>query len=472
MKNRNNSFIKNLLLLYLFYVIITFVLIFGFKQKAISSAIFPAKNNFISNTVTNDRIALIEERELSAKVKISLIDNAKEALKISYYKVQNDEAGDVFFSKIIEAANRGVKVELVLDGKLNKLSKNFNGLNYLLTSNPNIEIRYYEPFLFFKPWTWNNILHDKYIIVDDKIVILGGRNIGNQYFAINGEAPIITKDREVLIINTDLSNYKNSALSQINNYFYEVWNSEYTKKVKANLSKSNLNKASEKQLELDKSLIYVKDKHPELFNNNFDFIEMSYPTNKITLINNPLSRYKKSPYIWGTITNLINSANSSVFIQSPYVIPTIEMQEFIDFDYLKNKKISILTNSEYSSPNIFAFSGYLKHRKTLLKNNVDLYEYQGEGSIHAKSYIIDDRLSLVGSFNMDGRSAYLSTETMFVIDSKDFAKALNDKVKILENDSILVNDKAQLDIKKQAPILKKVILRGTKVITYFFNYLL
>jgi putative cardiolipin synthase len=472
MKNRNNSFIKNFFLLYLFYVIITFVLIFGFKQKNIVSEDFPSINNFISNTVSNDRIALIEERELSAKVKISLIDGAKESLKISYYKIQNDEAGDIFFSKIIEAANRGVKVELVIDGKLNKISKNFNGLNYLLTSNPNIEIRYYEPFLFFKPWTWNNILHDKYIIVDDKIVILGGRNIGNQYFAINGEAPIITKDREVLIINTDLSNYKDSALSQINNYFYEVWNSEYTKKVKSNLSKSNLNKASEKQLELDKSLIYVKDKHPELFNNSFDFSGMSYPANKITLINNPLTRYKKFPYIWGTITNLINTANSSVFIQSPYVIPTIEMQEFIDYEYLKNKKISILTNSEYASPNIFAFSGYLKHRKTLLKNNVDLYEYQGEGSIHAKSYIIDDRISLVGSFNMDGRSAYLSTETMFVIDSKDFAKALNDKVKILENDSILVNDKSNLDMVKRVPILKKVILRGTKVITYFFNYLL
>lgn len=471
MKKRGFLSLNLILLVYFLYVLITSVLIFAFDKKSC----LEYENNFnkyVENYVSSDRVALIEKRELSARSKIFLLDRAEKSLEISYYKIQNDEAGCVFFSKLIDAANRGVKVKILLDGKINKTIKDFNGINYALVNNENIEIKYYEPFSLLKPWTWNNILHDKYIIVDDKVAILGGRNIGNQYFDINNESLLLTKDREVLIINTDENAYKNSVIFQLKSYFYEVWNCSYSKYPKLNLSKRNIAKANEKIETMASCAKYIEETYPVYFNSSLDFNNISFLTNKISLIHNPISRFKKYPECWIEISNLIKSAKSSVFIQSPYVILNKEMRRYISLNELSSKETTILTNSEKSSPNLFAFSGYLKYKKQLLESSIDIFEYHGEGSIHAKTYIIDDRLSLIGSFNMDPRSAFLSTETMLVIDSEEFTNFLKNQISILEKDSSLISLDTNEKNNNSPTKIKFILFRVVKVLTYFFDYLL
>ncbi len=471
MKKRRFLSLKLILLVYFLYILITAVLIFAFDKK--SSLEYENNfNKYVQNEVSLDRVALIEKRDFSAMSKIFLLDTAEKSLEISYYKIQNDESGCVFFSKLIDAANRGVKVKILLDGKINKTSKDFNGINYALVNNENIEIKYYEPFSLLKPWTWNNILHDKYIIVDDKMAILGGRNIGNQYFDVNNKSLLLTKDREVLVINTDEKEYKNSVIFQLKSYFYEVWNCSYSKDPKLNLSRRNIAKANKKIEEMTSCAKYIEETYPAYFNSSLDLHNISFATNKISLIHNPINRFKKYPECWIEITNLIKSATSSVFIQSPYVIFNKEMRKYISLDELSNKDTTILTNSEKSTPNLFAFSGYLKYKKQLLESSINIYEYHGEGSIHAKTYIFDDRLSLIGSFNMDPRSAFLSTETMLAIDSEEFTNFLKNQINTLEKDSTLISCDTDEKINNSPTKIKYILFRVVKVLTYLFDYLL
>lgn len=471
MKKRRFFSLKLLILLYFLYAFVTAVLIFAFNNNS-DNRYVNNLNGYLNDTLSVDRVALIEKRDFSAMSKLYLIDKAEKSLDVSYYKIQNDEAGYVFLSKIVDAANRGVKVRVLLDGKINKIAKDFNGINYALVNNENIEIKYYEPFSLLKPWTWNNLLHDKYIIVDKKFAILGGRNIGNQYFDLNNDSLLLTKDREVLVINTDEQKYNNSVISEIKTYFDEVWESPYSKYPKLNLSKRNIEKAIKKTNELKSCAKYIEDKYPHYFNLDIDFFKISFPTNKISLIHNPIERFKKYPKCWIEISNLIKSARSSVFIQSPYIIFNKEMRKYLSLNDLSKVNTKILTNSEQSTPNLFAFSGYLKYRKELLDSKIDIFEYHGNGSIHAKSYIIDDRLSLVGSFNMDPRSAFLSSETMLVIDSKEFTKELNNQINIHEKNSELISTEKNSGRETSPTRIKYVLLRIVKVLTYLFDFLL
>ena len=111
-------------------------------------------------------------------------------------------------------------------------------------------------------------------------------------------------------------------------------------------------------------------------------------------------------------------------LQSPYIILDHNLKEFLNDLGEKQIDAAILTNSIASSPNPIACTAYFGGRKTILNTGIHLWEYQGENSIHAKTYLIDDRMAIVGSFNMDPRSAYLDTEMMLTIDSTEFTKHL------------------------------------------------
>ena len=162
-------------------------------------------------------------------------------------------------------------------------------------------------------------------------------------------------------------------------------------------------------------------------------------------------------------------------MQSPYIIPTRAMRRVMSFEY--DATTYALTNSMYASPNLFAMAGYQKHRGWV-KGHIDhLYEYQGPGSIHAKTYVIDGRISAIGSFNLEARSSFLSTESMVVIDSEAFTHALMGRLEALSQDSVAVNTSGAhwpnpRDDAFSVPWQKRVMIRVLWVIFYPFDGLL
>lgn len=472
--------IKYILKFYAIYAFIFAVLIFGLYNPATTEYLEDNPIETFSNeNGSQDRVVLVEGRYDSGVSRVNLIENAEETLDIAYYTLHDGVSTDIFFSSIVEAADRGVEVRILLDGIFHNLKGNLRGIRYIFSDHPNIELKFYEPLNVIKPWTWNNRLHDKFIIVDGKYVIIGGRNIGDKYFLGDDTDNHIVYDRDVVIINTDKNNISNSVISEFKDYFHHLWQHDYSKNPANKLTNIGKKKGEEKYQYLVNRVEKLKKSHPEIFNNSIDWVEKSVPVNKISLIYNPIERLNKKPWCWHYITNLAKNAQNSIYVQSPYIVPTKNMLDILQVENISvaEDRINVLTNSINSSPNPFAVSGYMNNRKKMVDFGVNVYEFQGPGSIHAKSYIFDNKISAIGSFNFDSRSTYLSTESMVIIDSEDFAKHLQEEMKKYIDSSLKVkNDYSYvydpLVEEEKTSLLKSTIVRILSKVVYLFQFML
>ena len=459
----NFKVILTLLLAFLVYLLLCGLFIFLVHRPS-----SPKTNSerFFSDMVGPDRALIIEERSSAATIRIDLIEGAKSSLRIAYYAVHDGLSSDIFYASLIEAAERGVEVELLFDGIFHNLKGREKETYWALVNHPNIRVKFYEIPNLFKPWTINNRLHDKFILVDDTYVLLGGRNIGDKYFLESYPGSFV-EDRDVLVVNT-AENLEESVLGQFKLYFEYLWSHQYTVEKDSTPPQRYVEVAVSRQKGLLEKLNNLKREYPSKFNHHFDWESLTLPTNKVTLITNPVERLNKSATILSEIAALAETSQESLLFQSPYIIPDRHIRGYLGEEWEAN--LYLLTNSTYSSPNYFAMAGYLKHRSKLAKKATTLYEYYGEGTIHAKSYIFDQRISMIGSFNLDPRSAFLSTESMVVIDSIPIAKALSDNIVELIGESVPYSTEA--DTPQKTPFFKSFLIGTVRLLLYPFDPLL
>jgi putative cardiolipin synthase len=141
------------------------------------------------------------------------------------------------------------------------------------------------------------------------------------------------------------------------------------------------------------------------------------------------------------------------------------------------EKTTILTNSLAASANVVAYSGHIKHINGMVKQGLNIWEYQGPDSIHAKTFIFDDRLSAIGAFNMDSRSTFLNTESMVVIDSVEFTENLEKEMNQYFKKSLKVaKDKSYIEDPNLKPgkvsWVKSFSIKGLSYIMGLFQHLL
>ena len=349
-------------------------------------------------------------------------------------------------------------------------------MGYLLSTHPNIELKLYNKPNYLKPWTLNGRMHDKYIIIDNKLLLLGGRNIGDKYFGPETFTGALSIDRDVLVLNAKYEDSSNtdSVLFKVKDYMKEVWN--YTDYVKP---------AHFKQpKKIEDYTTYVKGLFADMIKFSkesdyatIDWMKVTIPTNKVTFISNDYHIFKKEPTVMYAITRALLWAHHDVFLQSPYIVLNKRLKEMIKnlADTVPN--CTILTNSMASSPNLPAFSIYLLYRRWFLKQKLHVYEYQSKNGIHAKTYIADNKVSFVGSNNMDPRSFNIDTELMLAIDSEDFATELKKVVNAYLAQSLEVgHDGKYLPNKKvpevPVPFLKRCLFRVASIFVWFFKYLI
>lgn len=307
--------------------------------------------------------------------------------------------------------------------------------------------------------------------------IIGGRNIGDTYFAPEWYDQKVTNDRDIIIINSNLED-KSSAVYQMSNYFNYIWNHKYSRPVNKIVYKIRHKMALQKSNELKEKLAQDQRLNQEVLQKPIDLMEFSFPTNKISFIHNPIQRFSKEPAVWYQITQLMKSAKKSVFIQSPYVIPSHSMVDgFLEKEDFINKDVFILTNSLGSTPNLPAYSGYLNHRKKIVDYGINILEFQSEDSLHTKAFVIDNELLGIGSFNLDHRSAFLSTESMVIIHSLEAVGKLEAGLEDYIANSLLVGKDYNYILKQNvAPTpVSPVKNRLINTFSYFikwFEYLL
>ncbi|ERJ11928.1 phospholipase D-like domain-containing protein [Haloplasma contractile] len=463
--------------LYMVYILIFGVILFKFhKPQRTNYEKKYTVERFYGKKISQDQVHLVEDRYYANQVMNNLVNNAEKSIDIAYFMLNDGLAAKAITFNLIKAADRGVQVRILLDGLANRVFNSIKEYLYIYATHPNITVKFYEPFNLLRPSTWNNRMHDKIIIIDEyNLGLIGGQNIDDKYLTRDGEKNMKFSDRDVVIVNTNSSNKQGTVINDMKHYFDVIFNHKYSKEPIKKLTNKVIQKGNKKKRQIVSFAKKLRVTNPELFNLTIDWNLQSIETNGIKFIYNPITRLKKEPWCFIDIARLIENAKKSVLIENPFVIPIKQMLANL---YKNNEKheMTILTNSLATNSHVYAHSGYKKFRQYMIDKGTKLYEYQGKDIIHAKSFVIDQRLSIVGAYNLDARSTYLSTESMIVIDSEEFAQKLEDKIMKKINNSLQVTkggySKHQTVNKKKVPIYKKVLSIILYPISYVLDYML
>lgn len=433
-------------LLYIVYAVVTAVVLFYFPLDKKGEVPIKDVGEFMGKSESTDRVMLLENGYESGRARMQMIQEANDSIDIAYYSIAKGKSTELILGALFDAADRGVQVRILLDGISHGLRFKMSDSRYALASHENIELRYYESFKAFKPWTWNNRLHDKIMLTDGKLAIIGGRNIADKYLAETPPKNFV-HDRDVIIFNAKQE--EDSVIVQMEKYMNELWNHPYTSAPFSNLSKRQVTKGTEERDKLVREYNKAMKADAVFVTPSINWKVSSTPTKRVSFLYNPIERFKKQPVVWQSLINLATKAEASILIQSPYVVPTNEMKKYVPESFHSPVDWTLLTNSVKSTPNVLAFSGYLDLRKEIVKTGVRLYEYADTYSLHAKSVVYDKRISAVGSFNLDSRSSVLNTDSMVVIDSEEFAgqltEVIHDKIK---NSTVVADNKKNIETPK------------------------
>lgn len=401
--------------------------------KARSEALYYNADNHpeaLQPTKAGDRVTLVEKRDDAWNARMVLLAGARTSLDIVYHSVHADDSGAAFWGEVVRAANRGVRVRVLLDGKVGASGKSTQTLR-LLQGHPMIECRRFNPVDPLRPWRWHTLLHDKFIVADGEYLLLGGRNIGDRYYGPVGYTGELVEDRDMMVAGGGPNSVLHAAQDYMETLWthpqseaYETWPRENAQKLAALVDKADAYRAQN-------AAWYAKTMQ--------DYADDMVETAGITLLTNPVITTQKEPVIGKALQELATQAEQTVLIQTPYATAN---EMFLDTISRANENAQVLmqTNSMAVSPNCLAFSNYYTNRERFLGTGAALYEYHGAGSIHGKSLVVDGRYSAVGSLNLDDRSMYIDTESVLLIDSEAFAQRLSGAVGELTAQSLRVSE--------------------------------
>lgn len=466
-------------LIYLLYFIIGVTIPFIRMQKV--SDDFKSNfsiDDFYQDSIGVDRAMVVEDSNDALSLRLHMINEAKESIIFSTFSIKQDKVCEEIFSAIYAAAERGVQILILGDGLSCSVDMGKNPMYYAIGTHPNIEIRFYNNLNLLKPWTFNGRMHDKYIIIDDKLLLLGGRNTSS-YFLGDSNTGHLSYDRDIFVYNTaaNTEQSKNSVIADVTDYFYSVWNLDENEIEFDKIPSSKKKQVAAAHEMYKETFARLQIEQPELFQ-PFDYTKITVPTNKITLISNPTHIMSKEPYILYQLYELMKQAKERVWIQSPYLVLNDDMYEMFHTLQKEVKDFRVLLNSTAVGDNFMASSDYTFNRKKVIATGANLYEFQGTRSTHNKSVIIDDDIAVIGSFNYDMRSVYLDTEVMLVVNGTEFTKQLASYIETMQQELALpvLSDGSYGTNGNVVPAkmstFHKIIYPITSVVFQLFRYLL
>lgn len=379
-------------------------------------------------TAAEERIRILDEQVDSFQARIELIDSATHTLDLAYYSWKRDESGMRVFRAIKEAADRGVRIRFVIDGISSLLPPE---AWQWMEEEPGIAFRFFQPRRLGTTGNLHYRLHDKLIIADSRRVITGGRNIGNDYFDPQFSLPYA--DRDVL--------WEGGAVQHAADYYDLLWSrsntltrSEWLRgSFTTPTTQGNVAAWSQGQAREDWR------RKREMFGGDAEQAKMpafarveaarsrwhSVAEGNIRFVHDHFPKTDPDNHTSATeLYQLFQSARRELVVQSPYVIPTRRLLNVISGLRNRGVRIVVYTNNLSSTRNLLAQAGMIETEEELLRAGVEILKYSGPRSMHAKSFVIDRRIGIVGSFNLDPRSEMLNTESFVAVESESFAKEL------------------------------------------------
>jgi putative cardiolipin synthase len=392
---------------------------------------------------------LLDSNEDALRWRLALVDSAQHSLDLQYYFWWEDESGQLLMKHVVDAADRGVKVRMIFDDVTTLLEddrtlKVRDWQTATLSAHPNIDVRLFNAFrsrtlagrgvdFLWRMELMNQRMHNKLLVADNRAVILGGRNVGNEYFGFGKDFNF--RDMDLLSIGP--------VARQTSTLFDRFWNSEWVVPVGAlNLHATRRDLRAEKPAILEQLAgSPVLERFPlnrgDWKTELADVARTAQPGNSRVLTDVPVKgtlRHRMP----AAMRELMASAQSELLITNAYVIPDEQTIEIFRELTARGVKVRILTNSLASQDVPAVNSHYKQWRKPLLKAGVDLYESRPDAAIrvqiadtppnkaafmglHVKAIVVDRKRVFVGSMNLDPRSEELNSEMGVLVESEALA---------------------------------------------------
>lgn len=384
---------------------------------------------------------------------------ADKSIDVQYYIWHGDTVGYLLFDAIWDAAERGVRVRMLLD------DANTGGLDptiATLDAHPNIEVRLYNPFVqrgsralgYLSDFTrLNRRMHNKSFTVDNQISIVGGRNIGNEYFGAGGG--VVFADLDVVVVG--------AAVHEISGEFDIYWNSPSAYPAAGFVGNAGAKEAADlreffaKMRAEPESMAYVEALRATPLARDIieRRVEFEWVSTRV-VFDDPAKTLdtaaRTDVLLFPELVRVMGRPQGTLDLISPYFVPRDDGAAALVALAQSGVRIRILTNSLAASDVSAVHAGYAKHREQLLRAGIQLFELKptavqeapagksGVGSsssagLHAKTFSVDGKRVFVGSFNFDPRSARLNTEMGVVIESpalaRDMAEAFDRSVPVV-----------------------------------------
>lgn len=407
-----------------------------------------------------ERAGILETGDEALWGRMYLMDHARHHLRLTSYLYACDESGEKIGAALLRAADRGVKVQLLVDGLIGGIQFAGEILPYALGNHENIEIRYYNPLHLWHPASINARLHEKYFIADDQCLILGGRNISNEFLTPQGH-PDYNMDRDVMLFADGQS--PDSGVAQAVEYFDALWHSADV--VSRFESGGDERRITQCRQEMEEKLRQIEDEK-ESWYSRIEGDDFAVSVEKAILLSNPHHPGVKSPVLFDALCNLMKNAGDRIMVQSPYFVLDGYMQNRLQQVADQPSHMTLYTNSMASGNNIVASADYLWQKGRVTGMEAALYESQADDSSHTKCILIDENLSIFGSFNFDPRSAYIDTEVMMAVYSEELNRMLEEKMDRAADDSLRVMENGYEERTERSPAEMEW---GKKIMIYLLS---
>lgn len=378
--------------------------------------------------------------------RLLLANYADRSIDVQYYLVKNDIVGRVFMYALLQAADRGVRIRLLVD---DMFTSGYDVGIAALDSHPNFEIRIYNPFYrgavgrvqsaLTGFGRINRRMHNKSFTVDNQVTIIGGRNIADEYFGVRKDAKFA--DLDVIGIGP--------VVQDVSNMFDTYWNHATALPVLAFVPELDDPEAALKDVRKR-----LADAQNELRGSKYaEAVRVQY----LQYLDSGKALFKWAPYdlivdspdkgikdkakkadsIVTPLAESLRSAEQELIIISPYFVPLKSGVEGLAALEQRGVEVTVITNSLAANNQFAVHGGYAPSRKPLLEAGVEIYEVRpdadvagaefiaasgAKATLHTKAFVVDDKEVFIGSFNFDPRSAYLNTELGVIIRDPELAQ--------------------------------------------------
>ncbi|KVN78858.1 phospholipase D family protein [Burkholderia ubonensis] len=389
---------------------------------------------------------LLADGAAALQMRIALARAATRTLDMQYYIATEDTTGKLLLGAALYAADRGVRVRMLVD------DLNFRDIDRVmaaLNTHPNIEIRVFNPFgasqrdvmqrttiFFTRIDRFTRRMHNKAMIADNQVAIVGGRNLGDEYFSASPTLQF--RDLDVLAagpVTRDISASFDAYWASGSSYPLRVLNHQTFDPKDLDAMRDELRAHWRENAEpynakpLNATPLAQQIARGEL---GLVWAPAEFEADAPDKVAQPTDGYVSPPM--RRLAELIRAAQHEFLAFSPYFVPHDAGVKILGDTTARGVRVAILTNSLAATDAVAVQAGYGPYRVPLLRHGVELYEYKARpgrprllgsrsrASLHAKAYVIDREILVIGSMNLDRRSAHLNTELALVIHSPALAQ--------------------------------------------------